>query len=153
MLMLAQDIPSEIKPLFKKILALATDLRWTWSHAGDAFWDYLDTATWKSTRNPYAVLQKLSITRLHELLSDKHFDQQLRALGRARKKYQNRSFWADQHFPNTQKAKIAYFSMEFGLCEALPLYAGGLGILAGDYLKTASDLVAEHIRWALEKLD
>jgi len=140
MLILAQDIPSEIEPLFKQILALATDLRWTWSHAGDAFWDYLDTATWKSTRNPYAVLQKLSITRLNELLSDKYFDQQLRVLGRARKKYQNRSFWADQHFPNNKKAKIAYFSMEFGLCEALPLYAGGLGILAGDYLKTASDL-------------
>ena len=73
-------------------------------------------------------------------MRDKKFDQQLKALNFARDEYQNRSCWADEHFSDTQHAKIAYFSMEFGLGEALPLYAGGLGILAGDYLKSASDL-------------
>jgi starch phosphorylase len=140
MLLLPRNIPPELEPLVKQIFALATDLRWTWSHAGDAFWDYLDTAIWKSTRNPYVVLQKLSVTRLTELSCDLSFEQQIKALSLARDEYQNRSSWADQHFSDTQQAKIAYFSMEFGLGEALPLYAGGLGILAGDYLKAASDL-------------
>ncbi|MFT5675592.1 MAG: starch phosphorylase [Paraglaciecola sp.] len=140
MLLLARNIPPELEPLIKQILALATDLRWTWSHAGDEFWEYLDAATWKSTRNPYAVLQKLSVSRLSKLSRDKKFDLQIEALSRARDEYQNRSCWADRHFDDTKKAKIAYFSMEFGLGEALPLYAGGLGVLAGDYLKAASDL-------------
>ena len=140
MLLLASSIPPELEPLVKQLMTLATDLRWTWSHAGDEFWQYLDAATWKSTRNPYAVLQKLSALRLSQLLRDKKFDQQLKALNFARDEYQNRSCWADEHFSDTQHAKIAYFSMEFGLGEALPLYAGGLGILAGDYLKSASDL-------------
>jgi starch phosphorylase len=140
MLLLVRNIPPEVEPLVKQILALATDLRWTWSHAGDEFWQYLDAATWKSTRNPYAVLQKLSVSRLSKLLSDNKFDKQIKALSLSRDEYQNRRCWADQHFDDTKKAKIAYFSMEFGLGEALPLYAGGLGVLAGDYLKAASDL-------------
>jgi starch phosphorylase len=140
MLLLPSSIPPELEPLVKQLMTLATDLRWTWSHAGDEFWQYLDAVTWKSTRNPYAVLQKLSALRLSQLLRDKKFDQQLKALNFARDEYQNRSCWADEHFSDTQHAKIAYFSMEFGLGEALPLYAGGLGILAGDYLKSASDL-------------
>jgi starch phosphorylase len=140
MLLIEKDIPCELESLIKKMLVLATDLRWTWSHAGDTFWDYLDTATWKSTRNPYVVLQKLSVTRLTELSCDLSFEKQIKALSLARDEYQNRDCWADQYFTDTKQAKIAYFSMEFGLGEALPLYAGGLGILAGDYLKSASDL-------------
>jgi starch phosphorylase len=140
MLLLARNTSLELETLIKKILALATDLRWTWSHAGDEFWEYLDAATWKSTRNPYAVLQKLSTSRLTKLSSDNRFNQQIKALTKGRDEYQNRNCWAEQHFTNTKKAKIAYFSMEFALGEALPLYAGGLGVLAGDYLKAASDL-------------
>ncbi|MFT5313202.1 MAG: starch phosphorylase [Paraglaciecola sp.] len=140
-----KNIPSELEPLVKKILALATDLRWTWSHAGDEFWQFLDAATWKSTRNPYVVLQKLSLTRLTELSKDLAFEQQIQRLSLARDEYFSRIGWAQRYFDDNNPAKIAYFSMEFGLGEALPLYAGGLGILAGDYLKTASDLAVPAV--------
>jgi starch phosphorylase len=140
MLLLSKNIPLELEPLVKQILLLATDLRWTWSHAGDAFWKYLDETTWKSTRNPYAVLQKLAVDRLSKLSSDEKFNQQINALSLARDEYQKRPCWAEQYFSDGKPSTIAYFSMEFGLGEALPIYAGGLGILAGDYLKTASDL-------------
>ena len=140
MLLLARNIPHELEPLVKQILTLATDLRWTWSHDGDTFWQYLDTKTWMLTRNPYAVLQKLSVNRLSELHTDKDFSTHLNHLLDAREDYLTKDCWAEQHFSSSKQAQIAYFSMEFGLSEALPLYAGGLGILAGDYLKTASDL-------------
>lgn len=145
MLLLAKNIPPKLEPLVKQILALATDLRWTWSHAGDEFWQYLDATTWKSTRNPYAVLQKLSVKRLTELSKDLSFEQHIKRLSAARDEYFNRAGWAQRYFDDNKAAKIAYFSMEFGLGEALPLYAGGLGILAGDYLKTASDLAVPVI--------
>ena len=140
MLLLARNIPIELEPLVKQILTLATDLRWTWSHDGDTFWNYLDTKTWMLTRNPYAVLQKLSVKRLTELHTDKNFSTHLHNLLDARNDYLTKDCWAEQYFTNSKQPQIAYFSMEFGLSEALPLYAGGLGILAGDYLKTASDL-------------
>jgi starch phosphorylase len=140
MLLLARNIPLELESLVKQILTLATDLRWTWSHDGDTFWQYLDTKTWTLTRNPYAVLQKLSVKRLTELHNDEDFPKHLNTLLGAREDYLTKDCWAEQHFTKSKQAQIAYFSMEFGLSEALPLYAGGLGILAGDYLKTASDL-------------
>jgi starch phosphorylase len=145
MLLLPRDIAPKLESLLKQLQELATDLRWTWSHAGDEFWHYLDPVIWRTTRNPYALLQKLSITRLDELSIDPKFVKQLASLSKARKAYLKRSGWAQQHFTSTEPAQIAYFSMEFGLGEALPLYAGGLGILAGDYLKTASDLGAPII--------
>ncbi len=145
MFLLAKNIPSKLEPLVKQILSLATDLRWTWSHAGDEFWQFLDATTWKSTRNPYAVLQKLSVKRLTQLSKDLSFEQHIKHLSAARDEYFNRDAWAQSYFDDNKPARIVYFSMEFGLGEALPLYAGGLGILAGDYLKTASDLAVPAI--------
>lgn len=145
MLLNRNNIPREFESITTQLFKLATDLRWTWSHAGDALWQLIDETTWKATRNPYVILQKLSITRLTELVNESQFEQQLQASVNIRENYLNRSCWADRYFPrNSQResiqAKIAYFSMEFGLGEALPIYAGGLGILAGDHLKASSDL-------------
>ena len=145
MFLLEKNIPSKLEPLVEKILTLATDLRWTWSHAGDEFWQFLDATTWKLTRNPYAVLQKLSLKRLTDLSKDPSFEQHIQRLSAARDEYFSGIAWAQRYFDDNNPAKIAYFSMEFGLGEALPLYAGGLGILAGDYLKTASDLAVPAI--------
>ena len=119
---------------------LATDLRWTWSHAGDALWKVLDPKTWEECQNPYVILQNSSLKRLEELARDVHFRELLEHLTVNRNEYYRQQGWYNTSYPDTKLRGIAYFSMEFGLGESLPLYAGGLGILAGDYLKAASDL-------------
>ncbi len=119
---------------------LALDLRWTWSHEADMLWERIDADLWRRTRNPWTILDDVSTTRLAELAADPGFVAQLGALTAAREAYLRSPGWfAESHGEDALKG-VAYFCMEFGLGEALPLYAGGLGVLAGDFLKTASDL-------------
>lgn len=133
---LSRELPEGLEAL----AAIASDLRWTWSHAGDALWKMLDPQVWALTRNPYVVLQNLSQPRLEALAQDARFLKQLDKLTAARDGYLGRASWYGETWPAAPLKGVAYFSMEFGLGEALPLYAGGLGILAGDYLKSVSDL-------------
>ena len=129
-------LPEGLRPL----LDLALDLHWTWNHASDALWRSLDAAVWERTRNPIFVLQTVGRDRLTSLASDPAFRDELARLDAARREYHSRPTW----FERTQQAPpgltVAYFSMEYGITDALPLYSGGLGVLAGDHLKTASDL-------------
>ncbi|OZG72915.1 alpha-glucan phosphorylase [Hahella sp. CCB-MM4] len=133
---LIADLPESLEGLVE----LAADLRWTWSHAGDELWNSLDTDIWELTKNPYVILQSISQQRLQELAEDTGFTQRLKDVLKERKRYLERKGWFPEYFPDSRLKGVAYFSMEFGIGEALPLYAGGLGILAGDYLKSASDL-------------
>ena len=120
---------------------LADDLRWTWSHAGDDLWNAVDPGIWQRTQNPYVVLQSVGSQRLQALAEDQDFCAQLSETLKERQQYMQRPGWFRETYGATSSISgIAYFSMEFGIGEALPLYAGGLGILAGDYLKSASDL-------------
>jgi glycogen phosphorylase len=135
-----QDLPADLIPLTEQIADLATDLRWTWSHAGDAVWKAMDPQLWEQSENPFVVLQNLSRERLEELNQNTQFKKHLEDLTVARNTYCECCGWFGETHADTKLKGIAYFSMEFGLGEALPLYAGGLGVLAGDYLKAASDL-------------
>jgi glycogen phosphorylase len=119
---------------------LALDLRWTWSHEADALWARIDPEAWGKTRNPWFLLQDIAADRLPALAADPVFAAELQRVTQTRNAYLNAPGWFGSTYPPTGLGGVAYFSMEFGLGEALPLYAGGLGILAGDYLKTASDL-------------
>ena len=119
---------------------LALDLRWTWSHAGDALWRMLSPESWERTRNPWNILQDVSEERLERVARDARFREELARLLDARRAYLAHPGWFGQTPGARALAGVAYFSMEFGLGEGLPLYAGGLGVLAGDYLKSASDL-------------
>ncbi|HHJ11907.1 MAG TPA: DUF3417 domain-containing protein, partial [Chromatiales bacterium] len=121
---------------------LALDLRWTWSHAGDSLWRRIDERLWEQTGNAFVVLQNITAERLAELQEDESFRAALAELLAAREKYNSRPGWYGERYGEEGPRGIAYFSMEFGLSEALPIYAGGLGVLAGDYLKAASDLGA-----------
>ena len=134
------DLPADLIPLVEKVADLATDLRWTWSHAGDAVWSAMDPQLWEQSENPFVVLQNLSRQRLEELNQNTQFKQHLDHLTDARNNYCNRCGWFGDVHADAKLSGVAYFSMEFGLGKALPLYAGGLGVLAGDYLKAASDL-------------
>jgi glycogen phosphorylase len=119
---------------------LALDLRWTWSHEADVFWQRVDPEAWRRTQNPWTILQDISAERLQVLSADRSFVAELERLIRARRDYLETPNWFASTHGTAALSGVAYFSMEFGLGEALPLYAGGLGILAGDFLKTASDL-------------
>jgi glycogen phosphorylase len=135
------NLPEQISELRD----LALDLRWTWSHEGDALWASIDDRLWQRTRNPWLVLQSTSTQQLERLAADSGFRARLQNLTETRKKYFDRPGWFAQAHSDKKLGGVAYLSMEFGIGAALPLYAGGLGVLAGDYLKTASDLVVPAI--------
>ena len=126
-----------------RLSALALDLHWAWNHAGDAVWRRLDEALWERTQNPWLLLEHVPFERLERLARDPEFLGAVKTLEASRERYRASPPWRPAGV--TSLPRVAYFSMEFGLHEALPLYAGGLGILAGDYLKTASDLDAPVI--------
>lgn len=132
----ARALPERIESLIE----LSLDLRWTWSHASDKLWRTLDAQLWDHTKNPWLVLNSVSQRRLELLSRDREFTEELDRLSEARRQYQSCSTWCEESHPQACQQLVAYFSMEYGLGEALPLYSGGLGVLAGDFLKTASDL-------------
>jgi starch phosphorylase len=133
---LRRSLPVSLESLAE----LTLDLRWTWSHASDQLWKALDPEIWELTHNPWLILQSVSQARLEQLAGDPQFTTELARWVTTYQDYLRQPGWFRQTYPPHALNPVAYFSMEFGLGEALPLYAGGLGILAGDYLKTASDL-------------
>ena len=119
---------------------IALDLRWSWSHASDKLWAMLDPEMWALTQNPWLVLQSVSRTRVTELLADREFSRIVSEVRQSMRELENRPLWFQQNHPEGPLGAVAYFSMEFMLCEALPIYSGGLGNVAGDQLKSASDM-------------
>ncbi len=134
--LLRPDLPSELEPL--RVLAL--DLRWSWNHTADALWERVEPRLWRHTRNPWLILQMVSRERLQRLASDPDFLQRLADLQREQKEADARPGWFQAQGYAGRLGLVAYFCMEYGLSEALPLYSGGLGVLAGDHLKTAGEL-------------
>ena len=134
------NLPRPLPAGLEALTDLALDLRWTWSHAADDLWRMLDKEVWEATENPWVLLQDVSNQRLQQLAEDKQFREELDRLTVERENYLADPGWYGEVQQQYNVGKVAYFSMEFGLGEALHIYAGGLGILAGDYLKTASDL-------------
>jgi len=122
------------------LATLAVDMRWSWNHASDALWRKIDPELWESTGNPWFILESVSQIRLEALAADEEFLSELHHQLAQRHLAFGQSTWFAENFGKDELSGVAYFSLEFGLNEALPLYSGGLGILAGDFLKTASDL-------------
>ena len=118
---------------------LALDLRWSWNHTADRLWEYIDSDLWNATGNPWLILQTVATSRMKALATDADFRKQTDAYMMRHQKALGAPTWFEQAYPQ-MSLNIAYFSMEFGVSEALPLYAGGLGVLAGDYLKASCDL-------------
>ena len=133
---LLPNIPDSLAGLVE----LATDLRWSWSHQHDALWTQIDAQTWEQTRNPWLLLQNLSHAHVQKLARSRKFIRNLSDLLARHRTALQEPAWFQREYPAPPFSSVAYFSMEFGLSEALPIYSGGLGILAGDVLKTAHDL-------------
>jgi starch phosphorylase len=122
------------------ITELALDLRWTWNHSSDELWRELEPELWQATQNPWLVLQTVSRDRLERLLSRPALRAKVEALLETKHKMEGSDAWFQKTHPSSQLHAVAYFSMEYMLGEALPIYSGGLGNVAGDQLKAASDL-------------
>ncbi len=132
---LPPDLPVGLEPLAE----LALDLRWTWSHDADHLWRALDPEIWEATANPWLLLQSVPQPRLAAMANDPAFRRDLDRFLAVRRAYLEAPPALDGGTGDLSRP-VAYFSLEFGIGEAIPLYAGGLGVLAGDHLKAASDL-------------
>lgn len=123
------ELPSKLKPLEE----LAKNLWWVWNSEAKALFRDLNPDLWRSTgENPVMVLQQLSSERLEEVIADKDMMGRLKHVYGMFKDYMAKPM-------RTDIPSVSYFSMEYGLCNALKIYSGGLGVLAGDYIKEASD--------------
>ena len=132
-------LPTDIDG-FNSLAELALDMRWSWNHVADHLWRQLDPVLWQLTHNPWVVLQTVAREKLGAMLADPDFRSKVDALLLSRKKSAETPVWFQQNHSQSSLTCVAYFSMEFMLSEALPIYSGGLGNVAGDQLKTASDL-------------
>ena len=132
-------LPTEIDG-FDTLAELALDMRCSWNHGADTLWRQLDPALWELTQNPWVVLQTVSREQLERKLTDPAFRKHAEDLLGAKHHAEESPAWFQQSHPNSPLTCVAYFSMEFMLSEALPIYSGGLGNVAGDQLKANSDL-------------
>jgi len=133
-------LPRPLPEPLQGLAILALDLRWSWNHGADALWRQVAPELWGATANPWLILETVSGRRLRALAADAAFLEKLQQQLDAREAHFEEKSWFSETIGSAFSGHIAYFSMEFGICESLPIYSGGLGVLAGDYLKTACDL-------------
>jgi starch phosphorylase len=132
-------LPTEIEG-FDSLAELALNMRWSWNHATDEVWPQLDPEVWEITHNPWLVLQTVPRDKIERMLADPVFRKKVDGLVETRRQALAAPAWFQQSHSQSSLTCAAYFSMEFMLSEALPIYSGGLGNVAGDQLKAASDL-------------
>ena len=128
-LTVSANLPKELKPLEE----LSKNLWWVWNSEGKNLFRDLDRELWREVgENPVMLLQRISSSRLNELRKDADM------MSRIKKVYADFKAYMSVKM-RTDIPSVAYFSMEYGLCNCLKIYSGGLGVLAGDYIKQASD--------------
>ncbi|NOR75017.1 MAG: alpha-glucan family phosphorylase [Draconibacterium sp.] len=123
------NLPESLNPL----RVLSKNLWWVWNNEARELFEYIDAEIWdKCEHNPILLLEEVSYKRINELVNDEHFISKMNHVNHVLNTYlEERS--------NLEGPEVAYFSMEYGLHDSLKIFSGGLGILAGDYLKEASD--------------
>ena len=128
-LTVSTELPKQLKPLEE----MSKNLWWVWNSEGKSLFRDIDKDLWRKVgENPVMLLQQISYERLKEILDDKVFMDRINLVYASFKDYMKQPMHND--IPS-----VAYFSMEYGLCNCLKIYSGGLGVLAGDYIKQASD--------------
>ncbi len=126
-------VKSELPGKLQKLNELSRNLWWAWNTEGKTLFHDLDRDTWRATsENPVKMLQRLSNERIKAIQADSAMMARIDSTYELYKEYMKKPL-------RTDIPSIAYFSMEYGLCNAIKIYSGGLGILAGDYVKEASD--------------
>jgi starch phosphorylase len=131
-------------PRIARLSELAYNLWWSWHPEAQALYEELDPALWQAiNHNPVKLLRRVPLQRLEQAAHDPAYVARYDAVLAAFDTYVSPpagSTWYGRTYPGQEERPIAYFSAEFGLHEALPIYSGGLGVLAGDHCKAASDL-------------
>ena len=123
------ELPSKLKPLD----VLSKNLWWVWNSEAKTLFHDIDPALWRSTgENPVMMLQRMKSERLSEIMKDEVMMDRIKNVYEDFKAYMKKPMRKDV-------PSVSYFSMEYGLCNCLKIYSGGLGVLAGDYIKEASD--------------
>ncbi|HLA42419.1 MAG TPA: alpha-glucan family phosphorylase, partial [Aggregatilineales bacterium] len=135
-------VTPNLPPRLERLKDLAYNLRWSWDHETIALFRRLDNELWIETgANPVQLLGMVSQKRLNEAIDDPSFMSQLeRAWEHFTSYMEDTSTWYRTHYGDHSQPYIAYFSMEFGITTCLKNYSGGLGVLSGDHMKSASDL-------------
>ena len=138
----AFEVVSELPPALEGLKKLAANFRWTWHHETRELFRTVDKELWDAVdHNPIRLIGETSRERLNRLATDAGFLAKLKSCVEALDEYLAAPTWFAQTYPSLgDKITIAYFCAEFGVSESLPIYSGGLGVLAGDHLKAASDL-------------
>lgn len=135
-------VPAIPEPL-QRLPDLAYNIRWAWDHPTIELFKRMDPDLWEETdHNPVRMLGLISQNRLNALARDDGFLAHLERVLQSYDDYMDKAdrAWYPQEYQPEEHPQIAYFSFEFGLTESIPNYSGGLGVLAGDHLKAASDL-------------
>jgi len=130
-------LPEKLQPLGK----IARNLWWVWNFEAIELFRRLDVELWREVdHNPIALLGTLSQKQLDEAAESESFLAHMRRVEEELDWHLSKRSWFEESYPDFNDAQIAYFSAEFGIHECLPIYSGGLGVLAGDHLKSASEL-------------
>ncbi len=132
------DLPRRISRLGE----LAYNMWWTWNPDCMRLYSRIDTVLWERVNhNPIVFLRKVDPAKLSDAANNRYYVDAYERVLRAFDQYMNRTeTWFQETYPGRADKQIAYFSMEYGIHESLPIYAGGLGVLSGDHTKEASDL-------------
>jgi len=138
----ARRLEQFVAPAHQRLGALAQNLWWSWDSETVSLFRQLDPALWRELdNNPVALLQQIPVDTLEERASELALHSRINYAYRRMQEYLHSTHtWGARHAGVLWARPVAYFSAEFGLHESLPIYSGGLGILAGDHLKSASDL-------------
>jgi len=131
-----------MNPVREQLVELAANLRWIWHGELDSLLQEMDAELWQKVQhNPVAFIVDVDARKVEIASADPRYRERVeQAFKVLRGHEQETKHWSGQNAPGLATRPIAYFSPEFGLHESLPIYSGGLGILAGDHLKSSSDL-------------
>jgi starch phosphorylase len=131
------NLPERLQPLHR----LAYNLWWCWNHDAIFLFRRIDDDLFTALEHsPVKLLGALDQRKVSQLLADDGFLVHMDRVSEALDEYLSRPTWFHEHHPDAGNCRVAYFSAEFGIHESIPVYSGGLGVLAGDHLKSASDL-------------
>jgi starch phosphorylase len=138
----ARTLDRFVAPLQERLWALARNLWWSWDHNSSSLFLDLDPARWNDlNHNPVSLLSELPLGKLEARAGEIMLHSRVNYAYRRLLEYQESDrTWGTRHAGVLRPHPVAYFSAEFGIHESLPVYSGGLGVLAGDHIKSASDL-------------
>src|ERR1700687_6108532 len=138
----ARTLDRFVAPIQERLWSLARNLWWSWDHDATALFRELDPVRWRQlNHNPIALLSEMPLSMIERRARELVLHGRVNYTYRRQREYLDADrTWGARHAGVLRPRPVAYFSAEFGLHESVPIYSGGLGVLAGDHIKSASDL-------------